>query len=154
MFELACHLVDSVVHLLGKPDRVQAFTRRTQEDGVADNQLAVLEYATATATVRCNHRDVFGFSRRRFQIAGDRGGSEILPLAPANQLELSLATAKGGYRRGTQTVTLSNKRGGRYDGEFADLARVIRGEAKLAWSYEHDLAVQEPVLRAAGMPVS
>jgi len=154
MFELACHLVDSVVHLLGKPERVQAFTRRTQEDGVADNQLAVLEYAKATATVRCNHRDVFGFSRRRFQIAGDRGVIEIRPLEPGNQLELSLATAKGGYRRGTQTVTLSNKRGGRYDGEFADLARVIRGEAKLAWSYEHDLAVQETVLRAAGMPVS
>ena len=154
MFELACHLVDSVVHLLGKPERVQAFTRRTQEDGVADNQLAVLEYAKATATVRCNHRDVFGFSRRRFQIAGDRGVIEIRPLEPGNQLELSLATAKGGYRRGTQTVTLSNKSGGRYDGEFADLARVIRGEAKLAWSYEHDLAVQETVLRAAGMPVS
>ena len=51
-------------------------------------------------------------------------------------------------------MTLSNKRSGRYDGEFADLARVIRGEAKLAWSYEHDLAVQETVLRAAGMSVS
>jgi len=154
MFELACHLVDSVVHLLGKPERVHAFTRRTQEDGVADNQLGVLEYATATATLRCNHRDMFGFSRRRFQIAGDRGVIEIRPLEPGNQLELSLAGAQGGYKRGTQTVTLSNKRGGRYDGEFADLAKVIRGEAKLAWSYEHDLAVQETVLRAAGMPAT
>ncbi|MBC8243364.1 MAG: Gfo/Idh/MocA family oxidoreductase [Verrucomicrobia bacterium] len=154
MFELACHLVDSVVHLLGKPERVHAFTRRTQEDGVADNQLAVLEYAKATATVRCNHRDGFGFPRRRFQIAGDRGVIEIHPLEPGSQLELSLAAAKGGYKRGTQTVTLSGRRGGRYDGEFADLAKVIRGEAKLAWSYEHDLAVQETVLRAAGMPVT
>ena len=42
---------------------------------------------------------------------------------------------------------------GRYDGEFADLARVIRGEARLAWSFEHDLAVQETVLRASGMDV-
>ncbi|MEE2942141.1 MAG: Gfo/Idh/MocA family oxidoreductase [Verrucomicrobiota bacterium] len=154
MFELACHLVDSVVHLLGKPDRVQSFTRRTQEDGVADNQLAVLEYAKATATVRCNHRDVYGFSRRRFQIAGDRGVIEIRPLEPGNQLELSLASARGGHKRGTQIVNLSNKRGGRYDGEFTDLAKVIRGETKLAWSYEHDLAVQETVLRAAGMPVT
>ena len=51
-------------------------------------------------------------------------------------------------------MNLSNKRGGRYDGEFTDLAKVIRGETKLAWSYEHDLAVQETVLRAAGMPVT
>ena len=86
MFELACHLVDSVVHLLGKPERVHAFTRRTQEDGVADNQLAVLEYAKATATVRCNHRDVFGFPRRRFQIAGDRGAVSYTHLTlPTNR---------------------------------------------------------------------
>jgi predicted dehydrogenase len=153
MFELACHLIDSVVYMLGKPAQVHAFTRRTQDDGVADNQLAVLEYAKATATVRCNHRDSFGFPRRRFQIAGDRGVIEIRPMEPGNQLELSLAEAKGGYKRGTQTVKLSGRRGGRYDGEFADLARVIRGEARLAWSYEHDLAVQETVLRASGMDV-
>ena len=153
MFELACHLIDSVVYMLGKPAQVHAFTRRTQDDGVADNQLAVLEYSKATATVRCNHRDSFGFPRRRFQIAGDRGVIEIRPMEPGNQLELSLAEAKGGYKRGTQTVKLSGRRGGRYDGEFADLARVIRGEARLAWSYEHDLAVQETVLRASGMDV-
>ncbi len=154
MFELACHLIDSVVHVMGKPTKVHAFTRRTQDDGVADNQLAVLEYAKATATVRCNHRDSFGFPRRRFQIAGDRGVIEIRPMEPGSQLELSLAEARGGYKKGTQTVNLPGRRGGRYDGEFADLARVIRGEAKLAWSYEHDLAVQETVLRAAGMPVT
>ena len=153
MFELACHLIDSVVYMLGKPAQVHAFTRRTQDDGVADNQLAVLEYAKATATVRCNHRDSFGFPRRRFQIAGDRGVIEIQPMEPGNQLELSLAGPKGGYKRGTQTVKLSGRRGGRYDGEFADLARVIRGEARLAWSFEHDLAVQETVLRASGMDV-
>ncbi len=153
MFELACHLIDSVLHVMGKPAKVHAFTRRTQDDGVADNQLAVLEYATATATVRCNHRDSFGFPRRRFQIAGDRGVIEIRPMEPGNQLELSLAEARGGYKKGTQTVKLPGRRGGRYDGEFADLAKVIRGEAKLAWSYEHDLNVQETVLRAAGMPV-
>ena len=44
MFELACHMVDSVVHVMGKPTNVHAFARRTQGDGVADNQLAVLEY--------------------------------------------------------------------------------------------------------------
>ena len=154
MFELACHLIDSVVYMLGKPAEVHAFTRRTQDDGVADNQLAVLEYAKAMATVRCNHRDSFGFPRRRFQIAGDRGVIEIRPLEPGDHVMLSLSTARGDFKRGTHKVGMTNRGGGRYDGEFADLVRVIRGEAKLAWSYEHDLAVQETVLRAAGMPVT
>lgn len=151
MFELACHMVDSVVHLMGKPAKVHAFARRTQGDGVADNQLAVLEYENATATIRCNHRDPHGFSRRRFQIAGDRGAIEIRPIEPG-KLTLSLTEAHGGFGRGTHEVKLPRSNG-RYDGEFADLARVIRGEAKLAWSYEHDLAVQETLLRASGMEV-
>ena len=151
MFELACHMVDSVVHVMGKPTNVHAFARRTQGDGVADNQLAVFEYENATATIRCNHRDPHGFPRRRFQIAGDRGAIEIRPIEPG-KLTLSLTEAHGGFGRGTHEVKLPRSNG-RYDGEFADLARVIRGEAKLAWSYEHDLAVQETLLRASGMEV-
>ena len=151
MFELACHLIDSVVHVLGKPNAVRGFQRDSQGDGIRDNQLAILEYDKATAAVRCNHRDLFGFSRRRFQIAGDKGVIEIRPMEPGNQLELSLAEAKGGYKRGTQTVKLPPRRGGRYDGEFADLAKVTRGEKEFEWSYDHDLAVQETVLLASGM---
>jgi predicted dehydrogenase len=118
---------------------------------VADNQLAVLEYAKATATIRCNHRDPHGFPRRRFQIAGDKGAIEIRPIEPG-KLTLSLTEPHGGFAKGTHEVKLPRS-SGRYDGEFADLAKVIRGEAKLAWSYEHDLAVQETVLRASGMEV-
>ena len=145
--------LDSVVHVMGRPNTVRGFQRDSQGDGIRDNQLAVLEYEKATAAVRCNHRDVFGFSRRRFQIAGDRGVIEIRPMEPGNQLELSLAGARDGYKRGTQTVKLPPRRGGRYDGEFADLAKVIRGEKEFEWSYDHDLAVQETVLLASGMPL-
>jgi hypothetical protein len=39
----------------------------------------------------------------------------------------------------------------RYQGEFADLAAVIRGEKNLAWTAAHDIAVHETTLRAAGI---
>jgi hypothetical protein len=42
-------------------------------------------------------------------------------------------------------------RKGRYDEEFIDLARVLRGEKKLHWDAAHDIAVHETVLRAAGI---
>jgi len=41
----------------------------------------------------------------------------------------------------------------RYDADFADLAKAIRGEAQFAFSPAHDLAVQETVLLAGGLPV-
>ncbi|MEM7392664.1 MAG: Gfo/Idh/MocA family oxidoreductase [Verrucomicrobiota bacterium] len=149
MFELAGHVIDAVVYLLGRPDRVEAFTKRTQDDGVADNQLAVLDYPKATATVRCNHRDPFGFPRRRFQVSGDEGGLEIMPME-SGRVVLRLSKPRGGYRKGVQQIE-RKRPGGRYDGEFVDLAKVIREEKALAWTPEHDLAAHETILRAAGM---
>lgn len=48
-----CHLIDLVVSMLGKPDRVIPYQRQTHPDErVYDNGLAVLEYRRTTATIR------------------------------------------------------------------------------------------------------
>jgi predicted dehydrogenase len=154
-FELACHILDSAVFIMGKPKKIHGINRRTREgkgggDTFADNQLAVLEFSKGTACLRCNHNDPFGGPRRRFNIAGTRGGMEIRPLE-SGKFVLTLDRARGAYKKGTQTVQL---KGGRsYEAEFADLARVIRGGNPLAWSYEHDLVVHETLLRICGMPL-
>ena len=44
--------------------------------------------------------------------------------------------------------------GGRYDGDFADLAKIIRGEKKPSFTPEHDLAVEETLLLACGLPIT
>jgi len=152
-FELACHILDSAVYVLGKPQRVYGINRRTrsgEKDTFADNQLGVLEYEKATACIRCNHNDPFGFPRRRFNVAGTKGGMEIEQLE-SGRFTLNLDQARGDHKKGSQAVQL---KGGRsYVAEFIDLAKVIRQEKKLAWSYEHDLIVHETLLRICGMPL-
>ncbi len=154
MFELACHLIDAVVTVLGKPDKVTAHNRRVyaDKDQFLDNQLAVFDYPNAVATVRCNHVDPFGFARRRFGVAGTQGHLQIKPLEPP-KAQLSLDRKRDKFRKGTQEITLP-KRTGRYDAEFQDLAKIIRGEKKLAWDSKHDLIVHECVLRASGMELN
>lgn len=151
MFELACHLVDQVVALLGAPDKVTAHTRRSSpgKDTFADNQLAVFDYPKAIASIRCNHRDPLGGERRQFSITGTQGTVEIRPLEPPRG-RLGLDRPRGEYRKGYQDVVFPPP-AGRYDEEFLDLARVIRGEKKLAWDAAHDIATHDAVLRAAGM---
>lgn len=150
MFELACHLVDAVVTLLGKPQAVHAINKATRgpADPFPDNQLAVLEYAKASVTLRCNHADPFGGPRRRFFVAGTKGAMEIEPLE-SGKATLYLSEAREGYVKGIQTIALKVS-SDRYAEEFRDLARVIRGEKKLAWNAAHDVAVHETALRAAG----
>ncbi len=149
-FELACHVVDAVITVLGKPVSVQAFSTPVGADGVKDNQMAVLEYARATAVIRCNHADPFGGPRRRFNVTGTRGSFEIIPLE-SGKIMLSLTEARGGYKKGTQALTLDVPKD-RYVGEFQDLAKIVRGEKKLAWDATHDITVHETVMRAAGLP--
>jgi hypothetical protein len=57
---------------------------------------------------------------------------------------------RGHWKKGVQTVSLAVRKG-RYDEEFIDLARVLRGEKPLAWNAAHDIAVHDTVLRAAGI---
>ncbi len=148
-FELAGHVADAVVTLLGKPKEVHAFSTPTTGDGVKDNQTAVLEYAKATAVIRCNHADPFGGPRRRFSVTGTKGTFEILPLE-SGKVNLSLTQAHGAYKKGTQAITLDVQKD-RYVGEFMDLAKIVRGEKKLAWDAAHDIAVHETLLRSAGV---
>jgi len=151
MFELGCHLIDAVVNILGKPDRVTAYPRSSSpaNDGFADNGMAVLEYAKATVTVRSAMLEIDGGVRRQFVVCGTKGTYDIRPLEPP-RVRVALDAARGGLQKGYQDVTFP-KSGGRYDGEFADLAKVVRGEKALAFTPEHDLAVHETVLRASGL---
>lgn len=148
MFELACHIVDAVVTLLGKPAAVHSFSKSTRANGFADNQLAVLEYPRATVTLRCNHGDPFGGPHRRFSVVGTKGAMEIQPLE-SGKGTLRLTEPRGDFAKGETPLALKVP-ADRYAGEFRDLARVIRGEKKLAWDAAHDIAVHEAALRAAG----
>ncbi len=153
MFELGCHVIDQMVTILGKPDRVTPYARnvRSDLDALADNQLAVFEYPTATATVRISLVEIDAGPRRQFTVCGTGGTLQIIPLEPP-QAVFTLSAPHGDYKKGSHSVALP-KPTGRYDGEFTDLAAVIRGEKSLAWTPQHDLAVHESILRASGLPI-
>ena len=152
MFELGCHVIDAVVTMLGKPDKVTAFARHSGnfKDDLLDNQLAVLDYANATVSVRSALVEVDGGARRQFVVCGDGGTVDIRPLEPA-AMRLALSQARGEFKKGYQDVKFPALP--RYEADFADLAKVIRGEKKFEWPPAHDLAVQETVLLASGMKV-
>jgi predicted dehydrogenase len=149
LFELAGHIIDATMTILGKPTSVTAFSTPVGMDGVQDNQMAVLKYAKATAVIRSNHTDPFGGPRRRFNVTGTEGTFEIVPLE-SGKVNLSITKARGSYKKGAQSFQLDVPKD-RYAAEFTDLAKVLRGDKKLAWDATHDIAVHETVLRAAGV---
>ena len=149
MFELGCHLIDVIIDLLGPPAAVHSHRTPTRNDGLPDHQLAVLEFRRATATVRINLADPFGNERRRLSVTGKNGTCEVLPLESGN-VTLSLKTEQGGFKPGRHTVRLPRE-GGRYDGEFIDLAAALRERRPLAWNAAHDIATHRTTLLASGV---
>ena len=152
MFELGCHLIDSLTTLMGRPSQITPYNRTTHpdRDTLVDNQLAVFEYPNATATIRSSMIEPFGNERRHFTVCGEEGTIEIAPLEPP-KLRMALLKPREGFKRGWQDVPLP-KMTGRYDDEFRTLAKLIRGELAPEWSREHDLLVHESMLRACGVP--
>lgn len=151
LFELGCHVLDLVVGVLGRPSEVIGVTRHSAalDDTLLDNMLAVLTYPRATATVKSTALEVEGFDRRHLVVCGTEGTFHIQPLDnPAARV--SLSKARGEYKKGTQDVKFPKY--ARYVADAADMARVIRGEKRTDFPAEHDLAVQETLLRACGLP--
>ena len=111
MFELGCHVIDLVVGVLGKPQRVNPFPRTSGAHGdqLADNMLAVLDYPQATASVKSSAIEIDGGSRRHFVVCGTAGTFHIQPL-DAPDVRLTLDRDRGEYKKGTQEIKFGNYR--------------------------------------------
>ena len=152
MFELACHVIDIAIDVLGAPETVTPYHQHAgrQQDSLKDNMLAVLTYPRALATVKTSALEVEGFSRRHFVVCGTEGTLHIEPMDAPKIVRLALSKEHGKYHKGYQDVPVPGYE--RYVGDAADFAKVIRGEKMFDWSPMHDLAVQETVLKASGCP--
>jgi len=151
LFELLCHLVDIVVSLLGRPEKVVSFLRN--DLGTAptfrDNALTVLEYPRAMAMLESAAMEVCPFPSRRLEVYGTRGSAILEPFEPDPVVRLCLDKDRGGYAKGWQWVRVEPWP--RYVASLRALVADIRGEKQPDRSLDHELIVQETVLRASGV---
>ncbi len=164
LFELLGHLIDPVVHLLGRPDRITSFLRN--DDGPVpkfdDNTLTVFEYENAIASLSSAAIENEPFPCRRFEVYGTKGSAIIEPLEPPS-LRVCLSepgyaydTGAGydgkPYEHGWQDVEVEKQP--RYVEDVVAFVADIRGEKQPDRSLDHELLAQETILRASQQGVS
>ena len=160
VYIFAGHLIDLVVTLLGRPLRVTPYLTKTRDDNLYDTGVTVMEYPRAVATLRTGVTEVDGMKHRRLIVCGTKGSIEICPLEPPGdryrldplQLRLTLLEGNERFEAGTHVVN-AGVMNGRYDDPLIELARIIRGEIENPYPVNHELIVQEALLRASGLPV-
>ena len=89
---------------------------------------------------------------RRFEVYGSVGSAILLePFEPGHAIRLCLEEARDGFAQGEQIVSIEGTgRQTSYERELADFVEVVCGDRLPARTLEHDLLVQETLLRATG----
>lgn len=153
LYDLGGHMIDQIVWLLGRPNRVTSFLRN--DSGIVpafkDNTLAVFEFDRAIATVDIAAMESRPMARR-FEIYGDKGSAIIVDgFDPSREIRLCLEEDIEGYAKGIHNVPWeAQTRQNMYDRELEAFVEILRGERKPDRDYDHDLLVQETLLRATG----
>jgi predicted dehydrogenase len=148
MFDLAGHMIDPMVRLMGRPERVTPFLRRDgpANDGLQDNTMAVFEWQRAMGTyATASMHPRFG-PYRTLEFVGTLGTAMVMPVEPPS-LRMDLSADAGPYKAGPQTLSFQYTR---HVDDWLELAALVRGECKFPISRETDLLVQETLMRASG----
>jgi len=150
LFELGGHLVDRTVELLGRPKTVKGWLRHDTSipDQLADNCLAVLEYDKALATLSSSARMFGSGDHRSFEVLGTDGSVIVHTESTPPKMRVGMRKAQGSYKQGWQQIELPSQP--RFIGDFKELARALKNGEPLKLSYDHELLVQETLLRATG----
>jgi predicted dehydrogenase len=152
-FEMAGHVIDLMITLLGRPRRITPFLAHHHTEPPAsfiDNGLAVFEFPAAWGIVEVPALEVAPHSRR-IEVYGTEGACTVPHLGSghlANKNVQPIETYRDGARD-WQRLDLEAR-----TLQIADLrefAAVVTGKKRPDYSMEHDLAVQETLLRASGM---
>ena len=151
-YDLAGHQLDQIVWLLGRPEKVTSFLRNDSGDvpQFSDNTLGVFEYQNAMAMVDISALETRPMARR-FEVYGTHGSAIMEPMEPADQIRLCLNEERDGYEAGVNVVPITpQSRHDLYLLELDAFLSAVQGEKKPDRSYEHELLVQETLLRATG----
>jgi predicted dehydrogenase len=152
-FEMAGHLIDMMVALLGRPRKVHRFLAHhhaAEPQSFVDHGIGFFEFDRAFGIVEVPALEIVS-DTRRIEVYGTTGaciiphlGSGHLGNNPVQSIEVFRPAAKTWTRLEPPAATL----------QIADLrefAAVLAGKKPPDFSMEHDLAVQEALLHSSGM---
>ena len=152
-YDLAGHMLDQIVWLLGRPARASVVLRNDATPDVpayADNTLGVFEFERALAIVDIAAMEVPPLARR-FEVYGTRGSAIAEPFDPGRTVRLALREPWEEYPAGEHLIELPVvTRQQMYERELAAFVATLRGQQPPDRPPEHELTVQETLLRATG----
>ena len=147
-------VLDQIVWMLGRPEKVTGFLRSDggSVEPFKDNTLTVYEFEKGMAFISISALEPRPMARR-FEVYGTEGSAIIVePFEPGHTIRLCLQSAKEGYSQGEQIVEIDGESRQRlYELELDAFLATIAGTQPPDRPISHELLVQETLLRATGL---
>ena len=165
-FEMAGHVVDMMITMLGRPERITPFLAQHRDDKTdwTDHGVAVFEYPRAFGIIEVNALEIAP-DARHFEVYGSRGACTIPNLgsghlANATTQPLDVHLEDGTYPGCTVESPVSGWR--RLDlpattlqiTDLREFAACVAGDKDPEYSFEHDLIVHKALLYSSGVTVT
>lgn len=152
-FEMAGHVIDMMVAILGKPKKVTPFLGhhlKNHPGAFVDNGLAVFEYDRAWGVIEVPQIEVAPNSRR-IEVLGTRGAAVIPHLGSGHLANKDIQPIEI-FRQGdpgwkTQELPAATL----HLADLREFAAVVGRKKIPHYSLEHDEAVQDALLQASAM---
>lgn len=159
MFFLGCHLIDIIISIMGIPENIIPYNKRTGIDGITseDFGFAVLEYKNSVCFARCCAAEVAGGGRRQIVVCGTKKTVEIKPIeiyAKADASDMCTDVAYYQNNPWEPDKKIRSKSFDRYDGMMIDFAENIRGISKNEYDHDYELLVYKCVMMACGYDIN
>lgn len=149
-YEMAGHLVDMMVSILGKPTRITPFLGHhgTHSGDFVDNGVAVFEFPHAYGILEVPALEVAPRSRR-IEVHGDRG-SCVIPHLGSGHLGNREVQPIEVYRKGKREWVHEDLPAATLQiADLREFAAVVAGKKVPDYSFDHDLLVHECLLKAS-----
>lgn len=155
MFYLGCHLIDLVLQIQGKPDKIIPYNKCSGIEGVTakDFGMAVFEYKNGVSFVKTTAVELGGFARRQLVVNGTKATVELNPLEKYLPDKTALVTHRV-VRNSTSWHQEYEKEISapldRYDDMMNSFASYVRGEKQNPYTPDYELELYKTVLEACG----
>ncbi len=152
-FEMAGHVIDMMVAILGRPRQITPFLAHHHREGPAqyiDNGVAVFGFDHAWGIIEIPALEVAPFARR-IEVYGTEGACVIPHLGSghlANKDQQAVEAYRAGERDWQRRLLTAPPL---QLPDLREFVAVVTGKKRPDFSMEHDTIVQESLLRASGM---
>lgn len=156
MFYLGCHLIDLILQIKGKSEKIIPLNKCSRVDGVTaeDFGMAVFEYKNGVSFAKTTAVELGGFERRQLVVNGTKATVELNPLEwyiPETQnlqTKRTVRTSLNWHTKGEKELSAPIDR---YDTMMKSFAEYVSGEKTNPYSLDYELELFKTILKACGL---